>query len=166
MASYVAEYAEELRKIGSEAFLRLYAHPVFIVQGISGTLVDQRPTGTTVVASATDMMQLTSLVGRVFPVTKSKFSPPGPTINVGRTSDNDLAIPEYSISKRHCVLARVGDEIRLTDCGSTNGTLVNGVPVEAKRPCSLVGGETITLGRFALVFYMPRGFVAYLKSHS
>ncbi len=163
MAVYVNEYAEELRKMGPESFMRLYAHPVLIVKGISGTLMDQRSSGTTVVASTSEMMQLTSLVGRVFPVVKGKYAPPGPTINVGRTADNDLTIPEYSISKFHCFLARVGDEVRLTDCGSTNGTTVNGTPLEPKKPCALTGGDTVTMGRFALVFHLPRTFVEHLK---
>jgi pSer/pThr/pTyr-binding forkhead associated (FHA) protein len=164
MPTYVAEYAEELRKLGPDRFQRLYAHPVFIVQGLAGTLKEQRSTGTTVVAQINDVVQLGSLVGRVFPVQKSKYSPPGPTINVGRTADNDLAIPEYSISKRHCFLAKVGDEVRLTDLGSTNGTLVDGVQVDPKKPIPLKGGEVVTIGRFALLYQTASGFAAYLKT--
>lgn len=165
MATYVAEYLEELSRLGPERFMRVHAHPVFIIKGLAGTLKEEGArTGATVISTASDVVLMGTLVGRVLPVVKSKYAPPGQTINVGRTADNDLAIPEYSISKRHCFLARVGEEVRLTDCGSTNGTLVNGVTVEPKKPCPLVGGETVTMGRFALLFHLPQGFVKYLKN--
>jgi hypothetical protein len=163
MPNYVAEYHDDLQKSGPEKFLRLHPNPVFIVQGLAGELKDERAKGATVVTTASDVVLLSTLVGRVLPVVKSKYSPPGPIV-IGRTSDNDLAIPEYSISKKHCVLAKVGDEMRLTDCGSTNGTLVNGVQLEANKPYTLLGGEKVTMGRFALLFHLPQGFVEYLKN--
>lgn len=166
MPIYLADYAEELKAIGTERFLRKYPHPVLIVAGISGKLKDESTRGgTTIVAESSDMMLLGSLVGRVFPLVKGQYAAPGPgPVSVGRTSDNDVAIPEYSISKRHCFLAVVGNEVRVTDVGSTNGTQVNGVALEPKKPRALAGGETLTLGRFALLFHLPRGFREYLQS--
>jgi pSer/pThr/pTyr-binding forkhead associated (FHA) protein len=162
MATYVAEYKEELLKLGRVPFLNVHHDSVLIVLGLAGTLGTAAASGT-VVTAGSDIMLLGTLVGRVFPLRKGRDAPPGPIV-VGRTSDSDVAIPEYSISKQHCYIAVVNNQPRLIDCGSTNGTLVNGTPLVAKKPYPLVGGESITLGRFALLFHRPQGFVAYLDS--
>jgi len=49
----------------------------------------------------------------------------------------------------------------LSDCGSTNGTSVNGEAVAAA-PVRLAGGETISLGRLQLTFETAPGFVELL----
>jgi pSer/pThr/pTyr-binding forkhead associated (FHA) protein len=94
---------------------------------------------------------------------KSKHTRPGP-VTVGRVSDNDICIPEYSISKLHCVLAPAGSEVRLTDCGSTNGTTLNGKVLQPKQAFALTGGEKLVMGRFAFLFHRAHGFAEYLQS--
>jgi len=49
--------------------------------------------------------------------------------HLGRTEDNELAIPEPSISSRHCVFILSGAEVVVRDLNSSNGTYVNGEPV-------------------------------------
>jgi predicted component of type VI protein secretion system len=115
------------------------------------------------VATISDaMLQPTSLDGRVFPVVKGRNSAPGP-VSIGRTSDNDLAIPEYTISTHQCLLALVDGEYRLTDMGATNGTLVDGVRLLPRKPCRLKGGETVCMGRLKLLFHLSAGFAEYLR---
>jgi len=82
---------------------------------------------------------------------------------VGRAEEDgiDLVIPEASISKRHCTFAVDGGAVVLSDCGSTNGTSVNGEAVAAA-PVRLAGGETISLGRLQLTFETAPGFVELL----
>jgi hypothetical protein len=162
MATYVPEYKEDLTRLGRMAFLNLHSDAVLIVLGLAGTLGTASHGGTLITATS-DLMLLGTLAGRVFPLRKGRDAPAGPIV-VGRTSDSDVAIPEYSISKQHCYIALVNNELRLIDCGSTNGTMVNGQALVPKKPYRLVGGESITLGRFSLVFYRPQGFVAYLDS--
>jgi pSer/pThr/pTyr-binding forkhead associated (FHA) protein len=161
MPTYVADYKDDLATLGQAKFSQNYPYPVLIVLGLTGTLQGSTGGGT-VVAEATDTMLLSTLVGRVFPVSKAKHANPGP-VRIGRTSDNDICIPEYSISKFHCQLAQAGVEMKLVDTGSTNGTTVNGKRVAPKTPCALVGGETLVMGRFAFLFHRAPGFVAYLS---
>jgi pSer/pThr/pTyr-binding forkhead associated (FHA) protein len=161
---YLADYADELKKMGRESFLRAYPHPVLIVKALAGKIDDSgsyQGTRTALVTGENDTLHVTRLMGRVFVVAKGKFSPPGPVL-VGRTSDNDVAIPDYSVSKVHCWIATVGKEIRLTDRGSTNGTTVNGKRLISGRPVVLVGGESVTIGRFSLMFHVPAGFASAL----
>jgi hypothetical protein len=50
-------------------------------------------------------------------------------ITVGRGSDNTIVIGDSSVSSHHAQLQLVGENYRLKDLGSTNGTRVNGIPV-------------------------------------
>jgi pSer/pThr/pTyr-binding forkhead associated (FHA) protein len=49
--------------------------------------------------------------------------------HLGRAEDNELTIPEASISSRHCVFILSGAEVIVRDLNSSNGTYVNGEPV-------------------------------------
>ncbi|HHU38187.1 MAG TPA: FHA domain-containing protein [Propionibacterium sp.] len=50
---------------------------------------------------------------------------------VGRSPNADIMLTSPSSSWSHFSLEREGEGVRVRDTGSTNGTLVNGVPVEA-----------------------------------
>ena len=63
---------------------------------------------------------------------------------IGRIADNDLVIPDPSISRRHARLLRQGGQTVLEDLGSSNGTYLNGQRLSA--PTLLRSGDTFTLG--------------------
>ena len=48
---------------------------------------------------------------------------------LGRGSSSDLCLDDASVSRRHAMLRREGDEIRVRDAGSSNGTWLNGARV-------------------------------------
>ena len=50
-------------------------------------------------------------------------------VTVGRTDSADICIKDATISTNHCKFTRSGDAYILEDCGSTNGTRINNVPV-------------------------------------
>jgi hypothetical protein len=162
---YLTDYADELKRVGEVVFRRRHPAPVLIVTGRAAELV-AGPEGssreiTLLSKPAAGHAQALALMHRVFPILKAPFSPRGPVL-VGRTSDNDVAIPEYSISKRHCFFEFQPGEISLFDCGSTNGTLLNGRRLEPKKATRLNGGEIITLGRYAFMFQSAPGFLEYV----
>ncbi len=166
MPSYLADFEAEYLRLGSQSFVRTYPWPVLVVTGIAAALGDNTSkSGTMVARSTSSMMQATTLEGRVFPVVKGRNAGPGP-VSIGRTADNDLAIPEYTISTHHCLLALVDGEHRLTDMGATNGTRVDDVQLLPRKPCRLKGGETVVMGRFSLLFHLPRGFADYLRQRT
>jgi pSer/pThr/pTyr-binding forkhead associated (FHA) protein len=51
------------------------------------------------------------------------------TVTVGRTDKSDICIKDATISTNHCKFVRDGEMYILYDCGSTNGTRINNVPV-------------------------------------
>jgi pSer/pThr/pTyr-binding forkhead associated (FHA) protein len=166
MPSYLADYEAEYLRLGAQAFVRTYPWPVLIVTGIAGALGNNTSKSGTMVAATTNaVLHAAALDGRVFPVVKGRNSGRGP-VSIGRTADNDLAIPEYTISTHHCLLGLVDGEYRLTDMGATNGTRVDNVPLVPRKPCHLKGGETIVMGRFSLLFHLPRGFAEYLRQRA
>jgi hypothetical protein len=55
-------------------------------------------------------------------------------ITVGRANNNDVFIKDNLISKFHAYFMVRGNQWYLADIGSTNGTFVNNVPLEANAP--------------------------------
>lgn len=68
---------------------------------------------------------------------------------VGRGWDNDVVLPDISVSRRHALLRRDGAEYVLLDQGSGNGTSVNGRAVDETR---LRDGDEISLGDSVVQF--------------
>lgn len=67
-----------------------------------------------------------------------------PGVNrVGRAPDCDFQIDHPTISTTHCELILSADGVLLRDCNSTNGSFVNGDPIQE---VSLLAGQTVTLG--------------------
>src|SRR5258705_2578902 len=46
--------------------------------------------------------------------------------SIGRTDENDLVLDDSSLSRRHALIENYDGIYNLSDCGSSNGTLING----------------------------------------
>jgi hypothetical protein len=68
---------------------------------------------------------------------------------IGRGSTATIRLDDTGVSRNHAEVRREGDDVVLVDLGSTNGTTVNGRPVERVR---LTPGDRIELGRCVLVY--------------
>ncbi len=63
---------------------------------------------------------------------------------IGRIPDNDLMIENSSLSRRHALIESFDDAVvQISDCGSSNGTFLNGSPVTL--PVDLHDGDVINL---------------------
>ncbi len=60
---------------------------------------------------------------------KGTTRPVGERLRVGKAPDNDLVLPDDTVSRQHCELTRDAGGIRVRDLGSTNGTRVGGARV-------------------------------------
>lgn len=49
--------------------------------------------------------------------------------SIGRSTDNELVIEDSNLSRRHAVIESFDGPAHISDCGSQNGTFVNGKPV-------------------------------------
>ncbi len=70
------------------------------------------------------------------------------TLSIGRAADNDIALEDDWISARHLRLRRQNGAWIAEDLGSTNGTRVNGRPLNGTAP--LLTGDVLDLGRVKL----------------
>lgn len=70
-------------------------------------------------------------------------------IIIGRIDTADLVLPDQDVSRKHALVERAEGSWLLSDNGSANGTVVNGVTVEQHR---LVDGDVLILGKFTLTF--------------
>ena len=68
----------------------------------------------------------------------------GNEMKIGRSRENDIQLKDLNASRRHAMIQRVGNDYRLTDLNSSNGTAVNGVKIS--KPTPLKPGDKITIG--------------------
>jgi pSer/pThr/pTyr-binding forkhead associated (FHA) protein len=65
---------------------------------------------------------------------------------LGRAADNNLVIDDANVSSHHATLEATNDAIKITDLGSTNGTKLNGITLEANNPVGAKAGDTLEFG--------------------
>ena len=80
--------------------------------------------------------------GKRYPITRSH------TV-IGRGSDADITVDDSGISRKHVEILWDGTRAQVNDLGSTNGSLLNGVPV-AKAP--MPPDSVVEIGRTRIVF--------------
>jgi len=77
-------------------------------------------------------------------------------ITLGRAPDNDVVVPDVSISRFHAFVKQGANRRWLMqDAGSTNGTTVNGSSVPRQGhgpPAELCSGDDVRLGQVELTF--------------
>jgi pSer/pThr/pTyr-binding forkhead associated (FHA) protein len=90
-------------------------------------------------------------VMRSGPTPDKVFPLEGPEIIIGRENTCSVTINDAEISRKHSRLIWQGSGYVIEDCGSTNGTFVNGQRLT--NPFTLQGNESISLGEnIVLVF--------------
>lgn len=80
----------------------------------------------------------------------------GGHISVGRDEANQLCLIDPTVSRKHCTIQLVDEQVELVDLDSLSGTFVNGIPVRRKL---LNHGDTIRIGSAELVFLTHEGEV-------
>jgi pSer/pThr/pTyr-binding forkhead associated (FHA) protein len=68
---------------------------------------------------------------------------------IGRKPDNDLSIDDHTVSSHHAKIIRVQSVYFVEDLKSTNGTAVNGHPIERTQ---LHDADVITIGHHRIIF--------------
>jgi hypothetical protein len=87
---------------------------------VNPTIVDDQEEGDTVIGTSSIYLEFLngSLSGQRIMVFKDT--------TIGRSSENDIALSEKTISASHCRIKVVNDEFVIEDLNSTNGTFIDG----------------------------------------
>jgi pSer/pThr/pTyr-binding forkhead associated (FHA) protein len=70
------------------------------------------------------------------------------TNRLGRSPKNDFQIEDETVSAVHCEIDVVTDALIVRDCGSTNGTFVDGEPIVS---ATLMTGGSLRLGEVEII---------------
>lgn len=70
-------------------------------------------------------------------------------VSIGREDDNSVRLNDERVSRFHAKIQADGGHVILTDLDSTNGTRVNGHPVQMR---VLQYGDQLTIGRCLLIY--------------
>ena len=102
--------------------------------------------------------------GHVLRVAKRADAAFAERIGIGRAPNADVRIPIAQVSKYHAFFAHGLESWTLTDAGSSNGTFVADVELEARVPHPVADGVEVAFGACRLRFYTPEGFVRFATS--
>src|SRR5690242_2686444 len=80
---------------------------------------------------------------------------PGKTYTIGRGLDNDLVLTDIAVSRKHFDLRHEDGAWVIVDCGSGNGTIVNGNLED--HPFMLANGDSIEIGNTMFRFEQANG---------
>ena len=84
------------------------------------------------------------------PMSGTRFEVGAGGVRLGRSSSNDVHIPDEELSRNHCLFEQSGEAgIRVTDLASANGTFVNGEQLGSDS-CDLKPGDMIEVGSTAI----------------
>lgn len=92
----------------------------------------------------------------LLPIAKSERNGFSHMITLGRSENNDLILPFGQVSKLHAYFSRDDRGWSLRDCGSANGTKLNGQRLEPKDSVLLRSGCELIFGRVLAVQFLTR----------
>ena len=88
------------------------------------------------------------------PEAGTRFDMEHETIFIGRDSNNHCILSDRTVSRKHAVINKVGNQYSVSDLQSLKGILINGKKVQETH---LENGDEITLGAVRLRFYEGEG---------
>ena len=160
--------AGELKKRGEDSFKNRYPHPFLVVVFVPPE-EDEKEEHRTRKANLSDYIPRGGrLAGmKAIPLVKTSRNVFSSKITVGRATNNDVIIRAQMISKAHATFVLDdGDQIKLMDMGSANGTMVNGKKLGKRDMTPIGSGDTITFWRFVFEYQEPDDFIRLLNGLS
>ena len=71
-------------------------------------------------------------------------------VSTGRHPKSDIFLDDVTVSRKHAIFRRAGDDFLVSDVGSLNGTYVNRERIDE---ATLKTRDEVQIGKFRLVFY-------------
>jgi pSer/pThr/pTyr-binding forkhead associated (FHA) protein len=133
-----------LATLGRAEFLA-GAAPAFLVLARAPDAADDEGVATTTAPRE----QLT-----LFPLLKKPGASFPDRITIGRTSNNDVAIVDHSVSRLHAYVKLDGDRWVVADAGSKHGSWLAGAALTARKERPIASKARLRLGDVDLTFYL------------
>jgi hypothetical protein len=167
----VRDFVDDFKELGTTRFRSAHPLPVLAWVGTVGDLDQEqarrRPTSRMEAKALERDLEIARLVNRVWLVCKGEGRGRTREIVAGRAGDNDLVIPEYSVSQQHCsfrttvnrLLRSRPRRLFITDLDSLNGSAVRGARLEPGVETELCAGDELAMGRLRFVVLDADGFL-------
>ena len=121
---------------------------------MSEDAVNEDPTETLSIddiANAEDKVSAAGFVVTDGPIAGSKYLLDLGTSTLGRHPESSIFFDDITVSRRHAEVTLSGNEARVTDVGSLNGTYLNQRQIDSTQ--QLVPGDVLQVGKFKLVYF-------------
>ena len=121
---------------------------------MSEDAVNEDPTETLSIddiASAKEKVTAAGFVVTDGPIAGSKYLLDDGTSTLGRHPESSIFFDDITVSRRHAEVILIGDEARVADVGSLNGTYLNQRQIDSSQ--QLVPGDVLQIGKFKLVYF-------------
>jgi len=82
-------------------------------------------------------------IGDEFYIEKDEFV-------IGRSPESDVLLDDITVSRKHALLKKDGNDYRLLDAGSLNGSYLNGNIIEE---AILSNGDRIQIGKYIFIYF-------------
>ena len=103
------------------------------------------------IANADDKVSAAGFVATDGPIAGSKYLLDPGTSTLGRHPESSIFFDDITVSRRHAEVTLSGNEARVTDVGSLNGTYLNQRQIDSTQ--QLVPGDVLQVGKFKLVYF-------------
>lgn len=90
----------------------------------------------------------------VYPLVKKPGAAFPGMITIGRAANNDVVLPNHSISRLHLYVTQRQDQWWAADAGSKNKSWLDGQALTARKEVRLAPSSTLRLGELVLIFYL------------
>jgi hypothetical protein len=151
----LADLREEARQRDAAEFEKRYPVPALHVVDVgSGEAVEKEHSGVQLLTMLNKGRSALRYLDQVGFLVKRPGNPFPNFVSIGRAANNDIVIAVDTISKLHAYFTFENGAWNLTDYRSTNGTRLNGEPIEPGLPVPIRDGDQLLVGKEVTAVFM------------
>ena len=103
------------------------------------------------IANADEKVPAAGFIVTDGPIAGSKYLLDAGRSTIGRHPESSIFFDDITVSRRHAEVTLSGNEVKVTDVGSLNGTYLNQRQIDSSQ--QLVPGDVLQIGKFKLVYF-------------
>ena len=103
------------------------------------------------IANADEKVTAAGFIVTDGPIAGSKYLLGAGKSTIGRHPESSIFFDDITVSRRHAEVTLSGNEVKVTDMGSLNGTYLNQRQIDSSQ--QLVPGDVLQIGKFKLVYF-------------